>query len=315
MNGKRILVTGPTGQVGLPIALALAGDNDVWALARFRPETGGARTSSGSNTDGASAESQLRSAGIHCVPIDLAAPDFSELPDDFDYVANFAVSKSNDWERDLACNVQTLGALMSHCRRASGFLHCSSTAVYRPAGHHRLVEDDPLGDSHAVLGMQTYSISKIAAEAMVRFCCRQWQIPTVIARLNVPYGDNGGWPMLHLESILRQRPIPVSVNGPTIYNPIHQDDLIDQVPKLLAIASVPATIVNWGGRDEVSIEEWCQYLGEFAGVRPVIVPNPDALDSVPVDLTRLHELVGATTVPWKEGMRRMVSASHPELAG
>ena len=31
------------------------------------------------------------------------------------------------------------------------------------------------------------------------------------------------------------------------------------------------------------------------------------------DNSRLHELVGETTVSWREGMRRMVAARHPEL--
>ena len=31
-----------------------------------------------------------------------------------------------------------------------------------------------------------------------------------------------------------------------------------------------------------------------------------------IDLTRMHELVGRTTVPWREGMRRMAAALHPD---
>jgi nucleoside-diphosphate-sugar epimerase len=32
------------------------------------------------------------------------------------------------------------------------------------------------------------SISKIASESMARFGARQWNLPTVIPRLSVPYG-------------------------------------------------------------------------------------------------------------------------------
>ena len=35
LSGKKILVTGPTGQVALPITLALAKENDVTGVARF----------------------------------------------------------------------------------------------------------------------------------------------------------------------------------------------------------------------------------------------------------------------------------------
>ena len=35
LSGAKILVTGPTGQVALPLTLGLAADNDVWGVARF----------------------------------------------------------------------------------------------------------------------------------------------------------------------------------------------------------------------------------------------------------------------------------------
>jgi hypothetical protein len=38
-----------------------------------------------------------------------------------------------------------------------------------------------------------------------------------------------------------------------------------------------------------------------------------ALESVTTDNSRLDELVGKTTVDWRDGMRQMVAARHPEL--
>ena len=35
MNDMKILVTGPTSSVGLPVSLALAASNDVTGIARF----------------------------------------------------------------------------------------------------------------------------------------------------------------------------------------------------------------------------------------------------------------------------------------
>ena len=60
---------------------------------------------------------------------------------------------------------------MAHCRNARAFLHCSSTGVYEAADGAPQRETDPLGDNHRVM-MPTYSISKIAAEAVVRTTCR-----------------------------------------------------------------------------------------------------------------------------------------------
>jgi nucleoside-diphosphate-sugar epimerase len=297
VSGEKILLTGPTGQVGKPLALALAAENEVWGLARFTDSAAGA---------------EMESAGVRCVPRNLATDDFGGLPDDFTYVLNFSVVKSGRWDRDMAANAEAVGLLMHHCRRAKAFLHCSSTAVYQPDDHHRFAETDPLGDNHRVL-MPTYSITKIAAEAMARYGARQWALPTTIARLNVPYGDNGGWPLYHLEMILAGQPIAVHSNAPSIFNPIHEVDIVAMVPRLLEVAGVPATIVNWAGKDAVSIEEWSEYLGRLVGREPRFEHTELALESVTTDNSRLHELVGETTVDWRDGMRRMVAARHPEL--
>jgi UDP-glucuronate 4-epimerase len=297
MDGAKILVTGPTGQVATPVTLALAKANEVWGAARFRDEA---------------ARQRLEAAGVNCVPVDLVAGEFDGLPTDFDYVLNLAVSKSNRWDIDLAVNAESVGLLMAHCRTATAFLHCSSTAVYDPPDDDPRLESASLGDNHKVL-FETYSIAKIAGEVVVRTMARHLGLPTTIARLNVPYGDNGGWPYFHLEMMLGGMAIPVPVGRPARYNPIHEDDIIAQVPKLLAAASVPATTVNWGGDESVELQEWCTYLGSLVGREPQFVETDQTLFGVPVDLTRMHELIGGTTVGWREGMRRLAASFHPEL--
>jgi UDP-glucuronate 4-epimerase len=69
---------------------------------------------------------------------------------------------------------------------------------------------------------------------------------------------------------------------------------------------VPATIVNWGGDEAVSIEEWCTYLGELAGLQPRFEPTDATIESVSVDLSKKHELAGNTRVHWKDALRQMV---------
>lgn len=299
LTGEKILITGLTGQVGEPIARALARENEVWGAARFSDPK---------------VHDRLKGVGIRCIPVDLASGDFTALPDDFSYALHFAVTKTHKFDLDIAGNAEGVGLLMRHCRKARAFLHCSSTAVYEPNGHESLKESDPLGDNHRPFGfLPTYSICKIAAEAAVRLSARLWELPTTIARLNVPYGDFGGWPAFHLELMKMGQPVPVHVNAPSVYNPIHEDDLVAQLPRLLEAASVPATIVNWAGEDRVSIEEWCAYLGELTGLDPELAPTEKTIESAAIDLTFMHDLVGPSTVHWKEGFRRMVSARHPEL--
>lgn len=298
MRDSKILITGVTGQVATPLATALAAGNEVWGIARF--------------TD-AAARNALEQAGVRCETVNLASGDFSGLPSDFDYVLNLAVAKSGKWDKDLAANADAVGLLMAHCRGARAFLHCSSAAVYDPPDDEIRSESAALGDNHKPL-FPTYSISKIAGEAVARSMSRVLELPTTIARLNVPYGDNGGWMCYHMEMMLAGIPIPVPPGEPARYNPIHQDDILATIPKLLAVSSVPATTVNWAGDQVVSIQEWCAYLGTLIGREPVFDESPQSLRGNPVDVSRLRELTGsAGTVDWRDGLRRMATKFHPDL--
>jgi len=228
---EKILITGPASQVAWPIARALATRNEVYGLARFSDPSHRAR---------------LEAAGVTCLQADLAQDSLASIPDDFTYGLNFAVTRSGVFDYDLASNAEGGGRIMFHCRNVKAWLHCSSSAVYEYAGRHPLKETDPLGDSRRSF-MPTYSICKIAAEVLARFVARQWNIPTTIARLNVPYGDNGGLPAYHLDSMFAGTPIALHPDKPSLRNLIHEDDYVAHVPTLLAMAAVPATTINWEG--------------------------------------------------------------------
>jgi nucleoside-diphosphate-sugar epimerase len=148
---------------------------------------------------------------------------------------------------------------------------------------------------------------------MARFGAREWNLPTVIARLCVPYGNNGGWPAMHFDLMKTGQPVPVHINKPSEYRLIHEDDIIRTIPKLLENASVPATIVNWGGKDRVSIEQWCDYMGKLTGHKPEFTHTDQTLESVIPDLTKMHALIGETQVAWRDGIRRMLEARYPEI--
>jgi len=293
--GKRILITGATGAVGGPVARALAVDNEVVALARF-----GARGS----------RDRLEASGVDCVVVDFERTRFEEIDGDFDIGLNFAVAKTQDFDRDLTANVEALGFLMQRCAGAEAFLHCSSTAVYEPDGHRRFVETDPLGDNHRPFGfMPTYSISKIAAESMARFGARAHGLPTTIARLSVPYGDDFGWPLFQLAMLRAGHAVAVHEDGPSEYNPIHIDDIIGQIPALLDAAAVPATIVNWAGDDVVSIEEWGTFLAGLVGIEASFEPTAATIASVACDTTKRIGITGPCRVDWREGFDRLASAN------
>ena len=53
-------------------------------------------------------------------------------------------------------------------------------------------------------------------------------------------------------------------------------------------------------------------MGELTGVEARFVSTDQVLESVTIDTTRMHELVGTTTVEWHDGYRRMLQARHPD---
>jgi len=297
LSDTKILITGPTGQVARPVVEHFSRIADVYALARFRKEEDRAL---------------VEGLGATAVQADLAdAASLRQLPDDFDYVLNFAVVKSGDFEYDLAANAEGVGNLMTQCRNARAFLHFSSTAVYEYAGQEPRREDAPLGDNHRVM-FPTYSISKIAAETVCRFVAHQQGIPTTIARLSVPYGDNGGWMYYHLLMMQQGIPIDLHPEQPNYYNPLHAEDYIEKIPYLLAAATAEVTTLNFGGSQRVSIEEWCAYIGELTGLQAKFQTNPQAFGSLCIDTDKMHELIGGTRVDWRDGIRRQIQHLAPE---
>lgn len=295
MHDRKILVTGPAGQIAFPLAAALAADNDVWGIARFG--------------DPATRE-RVEAAGITTRAVDLASGDFSDLPDDFDHVLHLATFRRGGLDYDQAMRVNAEGThlLLEHCRSARSVLVMSTFEVYRPQldPMHVYSETDPLGDSHSLFD-PTYSVSKIAQEAVARSCARALGIPTVIARMNASYGDNGGLLAYHLDWLRSGQPIKVKWD-PAMYSPIHQDDIHAQTEALLDAASAPATIVNWCGDEPVSAQEWCAHLGQLTGIEPTVTVQevPGGIRGIVGDTSRRREITGPCRVGWREGLARLV---------
>lgn len=290
------VITGVTGQVAETVATTLATEHEVVGLARFTDDDARAR---------------LEAAGVECLPTDLVAATFDGVPTGADAVLNFAVTKAQRWDVDLRANAQAAGLLMAHVR-PSAFLHCSSTGVYDPAGSAVLDESAALGDNHRPI-MPTYSISKIAAEQVVATMCRHLAVPTTIARLNVPYGvgpdgSARGWPAFHIAMMEAGMAIPVDADRPNLFNPIELADIAATVPALLEAATVPATTVNWAGSEQVSLEQWCEFLADRLGLEARFEETADTIGGVTVDTTRMVELGATTSVAWRDGFAALADA-------
>jgi nucleoside-diphosphate-sugar epimerase len=299
LSGKKILVTGPAGQIAFPLAEYLARENEVWGVARFTVE--GSRE-------------RVEAAGVKAVTADLTAGDFSQLPTDFEYVLHLAADQSPGYDYDSAIrgNAEATGLLMAHCRKAKAFMVMSTHSVYKPQEDplHLFLETDPLGDVNSALS-PPYSMSKIGQESVARTCARLFDLPVVIARMNASYGPNGGLPAYHGDAIAAGNPV-VTRWDPCPYSPIHQDDINEQTEGLLDAASVPATIVNWGGDEAVSVQEWSAYLGELSGlpVKLEVVSTPGTLRGSIADASRRIAFAGPCKVSWRDGFRQTWNARH-----
>jgi len=299
LRDEKILITGPAGRIAFPLARSLVGENEVWGIARFRdPESRG----------------MVEDAGVTTRQADLLTCDFDDLPTDFTYLLHLAADFSEDYDQGMKVNAEATGLLLQHCRNAKAALVMSTLTTYKPHPDpwHRFTEDDPLGDQLMPWGAP-YSVTKIACEGVARFCARAFDLPVVICRMGSAYGNHGGMPAMHLESIARGEPIHVR-HDPLPYSPIHDDDIAAQVEPLLGAASVPATVVNWCGDDAVSVQEWVPYLGELLGVeaRIEVTPVPGASVGSVGDPTKRISITGPCQVLWRDGFRRMAEHFHPQ---
>ena len=301
--GKTILVTGATGQLAGAVARGLVGDNEIIALARFSAP--GSRES-------------LEAAGVRCAYGDYVTRDFREAPEKVDYVFHAAANtKPATMEEGMRDNAEGTAFLMDRYKDAKGFVHVSATGCYaaHPNPEHVFTEDEPLGGATYFAPM--YGVSKTATEGVVRSLSLIYGLPTVIARMNVAYGGpyfDGGLPGRQLDALLADEPIKLQRGQRWFQAPIHEDDITRHVPILLEKATVPATIINWGGDEGVEVETWVRYLGELVGKEPRFEYDDRPRSGSWIgDHSKRIALGCECQVDWRAGMKRMIAARRPDV--
>jgi nucleoside-diphosphate-sugar epimerase len=291
LQDRKILVTGATGQIAGPIAENFSRDNEVWCAARFSDPN---------------RKAELEAMGIKTCLWDMDTGDASMLPDDFTHVVHSALHVSPDYDASITNNAEASALLMQHCRKAEAFLHISSSCVYRPHKdhpHHAYAETDPLGGLASYA--EVYPVIKITSEGAVRAAARMLNLPTTIARMNVGYSwtGHGGLPVMQYHTFKEGRPWLAPIGYRNIGSPIGGEDIAAQAHLLLEIATVPATVVNWAGNDQVSDRQMGEYVAELTGVTAGFVDSKINFDSFPSDNTRREQLIGKCSVHWRDGVR------------
>lgn len=294
ITGKKVLVTGGTGQIAGPIVEDMVKENEVWCPARFSDPA---------------RKAQLEELGVKTVQWEMGTGDHSMLPDDFTHVVHSAIDPVNGLEHHnekISQNAESTALLMQHCRNAEAFLYVASFCVYRPHPdhpNHAYAEDDPLG------GMASYDpgypVIKIALEGAVRSACRMLDLPTTIARMNVGYSwtGHGGLPVMAHHLLSQGQPIPVPAGYDDRCSPIAGADIARQAHLLLEAATVPATLVNWAGDDGVPFRDVVDYVAELTGQTATYVESPITFDTFESDNTKRQQLIGGCEVGWREGIK------------
>jgi nucleoside-diphosphate-sugar epimerase len=205
---------------------------------------------------------------------------------------------------------------MQRYKDAKGFFHMSSSSIYAMKDDSKapVSEEDELGGYSSY--WPHYAMSKQSTEAVVRFMARLLNLPTIIARLDVAYGQysHGGAPMLLVEYMRDGLPYYRARSGDSYCSPIYEDVIVMQVQGLLEHAAVPAPIINLSGDEVTSKEEIIEYLESLTGLKARIESRELATWGMTVlDCSKRKAMAGACTVSWKEGIRIALQARHPEL--
>lgn len=296
MSGKRVLVTGASGLVALPVAVELAKDNDVFALARW------------SNPD---QRKLVEAAGAQAVAFDMANEDLSSLPKSVDVVINYAVLPPNYGNMAYDVNTGGTGRLARHYRDAEAFVHGSTGSLYEYQGERPLREDDPYGLHSAG---ENYAASKIGAEYMLKHLSVDYDLPVTMVRIFSFYGPRGGGVTQRIDQVARGEPVSVYPGVRNVHTPLYEDDYVEKTIAAAGIAKVGCEIVNVGGSESVTTQEYCQIAGEILGKEPIFAENGKSWP-IWADTTKMERLLGPSKVSVREGIRRTLEAADQRLPG
>ena len=294
LSGKRVMVTGASGLVALPVAVKLAKNNEVFAVARW--------------SDPAQ-KKLVEAAGAQAVTFDLANEDLSALPESVDVVINYAVLPPNFGNMAYDVNTGATGRLARRYRDAEAFVHGSTGSLYEYQGERPLREDDPYGLHSAG---ENYAASKIGAEYLIKHLSIDYQLPVTIIRIFSFYGPRGGGVTQRVDQVARGEPVSVYPGVRNVHTPLYEDDYVEKTIGCAGIARVGGEVVNVGGSESCTTQEYCQIAGELLGKEPIFVENGRSWP-IWADTPKMEKLLGPSKVSIHEGIRRVLEHTDQRL--
>ena len=97
-----------------------------------------------------------------------------------------------------------------------------------------------------------------------------YQLPVVIVRIFSFYGPRGGGVTQRIDQLVRGEPVSVYPAVRNVHTPLYEDDYVEKTIMAASIAKVGAQVVNIGGTEPVTTQEYCQMAGEILGNKALL---------------------------------------------
>lgn len=317
--GRRVLVTGVAGFIGMHTARALLDAGaQVTGIDSFEPyydvRLKEARVAELADRPGFAFER-----------VDLAdGPATLRLFDDgrFDYVVHLAAQPGVRYSLVepalyIRNNLDAFGNVIEGCRRAAiaHLVYASSSSVYGASHTLPFSEDQPVDHP-----LSLYAATKKANELMAHCYSHLYRLPTTGLRFFTVYGPWGRpdqAPMLFTQAILAGEPIAVFNHGRMQRDFTYVDDIVEgvlrtlaQIPAATGESGAPYAIYNIGNHEPVALESFIALLERLLGrtaVRNYLPLQPGDVSATYAAIDRLRSATGfAPRTPLDAGLARFV---------
>ena len=147
---------------------------------------------------------------------------------------------------------------------------------------------------------------------MLKHLSVDYQLPVVMVRIFSFYGPRGGGVTQRVDQVARGEPVSVYPGVRNVHTPLYEDDYVEKTIAAAGIARVGSEIVNVGGSEAITTQEYCMIAGEITGKEPIFVENGKSWP-IWADTTRMEKLLGPSKISVREGIRRVLESTDQRL--
>jgi len=311
--GKRVLITGGMGFIGSNLAIRLTEmQAHVTIVDAMLPDYGGNLFNIAPVRD----KITVNFADIRDVNV------MNYLVRDQDYIFHLAgqtdhVLSMRDPYPDIDINVKGTAVLMEACRYQNPqakVVHVGTRGQYSPSTKPPVKEDAP------TLPLDTYGISRLAAEGIARAYHENFGVCAVMLRVTNTYGPRAQMKNSHsgvvnwfIRRILGGEAIEVFGDGQLIRDFLYIDDCIEALVRCALTPTAYGQIINLATGIPVTFEQLAKQVIEANGggswQYAAFTPERAAQkpDDFYADISRLREILGwEPATPLLEGLRTTI---------